>query len=481
VDVAQGVEEKPVESPKLPEPTYFVPEEAIEDVLDEFGSHDEIERRFSDEIFKDSYPEEVRFGPPQRKAAVEHAKETYPQRSSYVIPRKDVSSKSFEKEPETEEGKGRHTVEQAQFRQNNTKPESPKPRPVVEEVKSSYKVEQSPGRSDLMPGSPKPRPVVEEMKNSYTVEQSPSRRDIKPDSPRSRPVVEETKRSNTVGQVPNRTNTKPEPPKPRQFPEGNMSSHSIDRPYRDDSNPVSPKSSRPMIEEVQPPPYEREVATKYARGRSILSEVTGSFQAGPVPSPRRIEPTTEFSGRLSDLESIKGGYTSDQSQKSLSRREIHEERTRGSPRIDEVRGSHEVKKPQSTSHHHDTTAESSRVRSPTVEVKENLSAVQAPTPPYRREAKVETPRSPVVEDVKEFYPFEQDIREQPIEGVKVTENWRDSSILDVQKSPIQEVKLSPKEEARVTESSISNEDNDLFIPPTTFKVRKSKKRFATRF
>jgi hypothetical protein len=237
-----------------------------------------------------------------------------------------------------------------------------------------------------------------------------------------------------------------------------------------------------MIEEVQPPPYEREVATKYARGRSILSEVTSSFPSGPVQSPHRMEPTNQFSGRLSDLESIKGGYASDQSQKSHSRREPTAESSRSSPRIEEVRGSHEVKKPQSTPNQYNATAEASRVRSPPVEKKEYRPVEQAPSPPYRKEAKPETPRrSPIVEEVKELYPFEQEQREQPVEGVKVTENWRDSSILDVQKSPIQELKLSPKEETQVTSSSISNEDNDLFIPPATFKVRKSKKRFATRF
>jgi hypothetical protein len=511
LDVAKDVEETPAESPRLPEPTYFVPEEAIDDVLDEFGSQDEIERRFSDEIFKDSYLEEVRFVPPQRKSVVEDTKENYPQRNSYVIPRKDVNSKSSEKEPESEEERGRHAVEQAQFR-HNTKPESPKPRPVVEELKSSfefeqlpsrshfasnspkprqvveevknnYKMEQSPSRNSLNPESPKPRPVVEEAKNSYRVEQSPSRSELTPGFTRSRPVTEEIKSSNTVEQVPNRNSTKPESPKPRPFLGENKSSHSIDQaPHRSDANPASPKSSRPMIEEVQPPPYEREMATKYARGRSILSEVTSSFPAGPIQSPHRKEPTTQFSGRLSDLESIKGGYASDQSQKSLSRRENAAESSRSSPRIEEVRGSNEVKKPRNTPYKNDNTPESSRVRSPIAEVKEYRPNEQAPSPPYRREAKVETPqRSPVVNEVKELYPLEQDIREQPVEGVKVTENWRDSSVLNVQKGPVQEVKVPPKEEAQVTSSSISNEDNDLFIPPATFKVRKSKKRFATRF
>jgi hypothetical protein len=453
VDVEKEVEEKATESPQLPEPTYFVPEEAIEDVLDEFGSHDEIERRFSDEIFKDSYPEEVRFGPPQRNLVVEDTKENYPPRNSYAIPRKDVSSKSFEKEPETGEGRGRYAAEQAQSH-HNTKPGSPRPRPVVEEVKSSHKIEQSPSRSSFKPDSPKPRPVAEEIKGNFTVEQAPNRNTTKPESPKPRAVHEEKKSANSIEQAPNRNET----------------------------NPGSPNSSRPMIEEVQPPPYERDIATKYARGRSILSEVTSSFPAGPVQSPPRMDPTTQFAGRFSDLESIKGGYASDQSQKSYSRREPTAESARSSPRIEEVRGSPEVKKSQHIPYQHNATAEASRVRSPPVEVEEFRPVEQAPSPPYRREAEPETPRrSPVVEDVKELYPFEQDIREQPVEGVKVTENWRDSSILDVQKSPIQEVKLSPKEEAQVTSSSISNEDNDLFIPPATFKVRKSKKRFATRF
>jgi hypothetical protein len=427
-------------------PKKFEAEDDIDDLLDEFSSEVKIERRFSDNSFKSIPPEDVKPRTLEKEPVADDAKENYSKRNSYSIPRKDVRSKSFESEVRREEAKEEYAVQQAPYRKDTTT-ESLKSRPVLEELKQGYEVEQavkSPYKKDTRTESLGARPGFVELKADRTVEQAPTelhRKDGRRESfYRRSPVIEDVK-------------TVDEP--------------AVKVPYRKGETAGSPRG-RPVVENVkgdtspqhaQKSPFQKEVRAESPRRHSGLEDVKRDHAA---EQPRESNPRKEAESRSPVFEETQ---RAEPTLKAPYRKDVTPERA-----ALEVKGGYTSKQAYSA-----PPSQPPRSSPAFEKMKEKDTPFQPAKTPHRDDSKIASlsdRKPPVSEAAKKVYAFEQDISEPPIEGVKVTDNWRGRPI---QKPTPDEV----KEEVPVGTNEV--EDNDLFIPPATFKVRKSKKRFATRF
>ena len=490
-----------MESHQEPEPKEFEIEDDIDELVKEFSSEIKIERRSSDDSFKSLPSEDVKARPFEQEPVSNDTKENYSNRNSYSIPRKDVNSKSFEREVRQEEVKEDYAVQPATYRRDATI-ESPKSRPVLEELKQGYEVEQnvkSPHQKDTWTDSRGGRPVLVQVKEDRPVEQAPTasyRKDARPESfDRRGPVIVDSRTGHEPAtKTPYRNGVAIESPTEHTVVEEVKRGYAPEQiqkcPFQKETRAESPRGS-PAPEDVK-----KNHASEQSRESTPRREVKpDTFPRSPVledmkedhtiaqswKQPFRNNVKPETSDRRSPvIEEVKGNYPVEPTLKASFRQD---ESPRRREVLEEARG-HAPEQVQKSPSHNMARKESPRNSPVLEETKNKYTPSQAPKAPVRNDPKPEPSdrRSPVSEATKKVYSFEQNLSEPPVEGVKVTDNWRGSSIVEDQKPTPEEVKISPKEEVQITTNNISaNEDNDLFIPPMTFKVRKSKKRFATRF
>lgn len=461
----------------------------------DFGSVAEIERRFSDTSSEADPRDDLKAEPFTKESVPEE--DDFTQQNSYMIPRKDVIPRTLEREVPPEEIKEPYPAMQAQYAKY-TPMELPESRPVLEESRQNFEVKPSvtsANRQSPTRDFAESRPTLNEIKVNRPAQQvskTLQREDIRSDSlSRRSPVVQDVRQGHeSAARSPVRHH---EPVRsPRE--------HLIVETKRD----LEPEQPQKVPSHKQ---ANGESAIERAAGREITSEQAQrvnphkpknveSPRGGPMVEnfnhkslPEQVQKatlppkrTTESPRGRNTIEEIKRSFTPERSQGSPFPKQSNAEPAR-STALDEVKGNAPIKQSPTSNAQSLSKSDSFRKNSVLDDTKEE-SNISQPWNASRNEVKPgpSNPGSPVFQVAKKVYAFEQDISEPLVEGVKVTDNWRGSSILEDPKTAVEEVKTSPKSDVQVTTNSISaGEDNDLFIPPATFKVRKSKKRFATRF
>ncbi|TVY86226.1 hypothetical protein LAWI1_G007987, partial [Lachnellula willkommii] len=523
----QVVEETALEIHEEPEPKSFEIDEDIEDLVKEFSSEVKVERWFSNDSFKSLPLDDVS----ARISEKDHMADDTKENSAWdsYSNRRDSQSKAFDREVRREEVKEDQAVHQATYRKDITT-DSFEPRPVLVELKLGQQGEQvasSPNSKNTRTDFHECRPQPVEAKESRPVEHgstSPYRRESKPEpiDRRSPVVVDSRKSPERSPQMPYRNGATIESPR-----QGPIVDEQAKRDATMDQVIQQSRESTPR-REVRPDHSVRSPVREKKEDDPTIAQL---LKSPPLPPPRtnlkqdipdRRSPATEDAKRNYPVVSPHRRDDPD----SPRRREGPEQprhtppqtRTPPSPsantivRQDLFRRSpvHEAARDRHTPSpapnglHRDVHIPTSTSTA--------TSATKSDLEEHRR-SPVAVPVSapvPVASKHVHIYPFaqeqeqEQDVNEIDAgievpategEGVKVTDNWRGSLIptLEDAKTKIKtglkarsedvngngngkqgiakDDRVSANGNANGNANGLANgngEDNDLFIPPTTF-------------